>query len=65
VKFLNKLIMFILYVQRLDLCIDGYISSLHDEVKQMEPMMRNMWPKEPNEENMTNINIAQDSISQH
>jgi hypothetical protein len=65
VKFLNKLIMFILYVQRLDLYIDGYISSLKDEVKQMEPIMKSMWPKEYNEENMTNTNIAQDSIFQH
>lgn len=48
VKFLNKLIMDILIVQHTYLMADSYLYSLQDEIDQLEPLMRSMWPK-PNE----------------
>jgi hypothetical protein len=58
VKFLNKLMMFILYVQKLGLDIDGYINGLKEEVQQMEPMMQNMWIKPLDEDATIDINMA-------
>ncbi len=58
VKFLNKLMMFILYAQNLDLYIDTYINSLRDKVKQMESMMQTMWPNTDDEENNMNVSVA-------
>jgi hypothetical protein len=58
VKFLNKLMVFILYVQKLDLDIDGYINGLKEEVQQMEPMMQNMWINPPDEDATIDINMA-------
>jgi hypothetical protein len=62
VKFLNKLIMFILYMKSLDKCIDEYINNLSDEVKQMEPMMQSMFSKTDDEEKIRNINIGEGVI---
>jgi hypothetical protein len=45
VKFLNKFIMFILYVQKLDFHIDSYVNNLKDEVQQMPLLMQNMYIK--------------------
>jgi hypothetical protein len=37
--------------------IYGYINSLKDEIKQVEPMLKNMWPKIDDEETVVDINI--------
>ncbi|CAF2965966.1 unnamed protein product [Rotaria sp. Silwood2] len=63
VKFFNRLIMFILYAQNLHLHLDGYINSLTHEIKQMEPMMQNMWLRTDNNEDMNEVIIAQDVSS--
>ncbi|CAF4324041.1 unnamed protein product, partial [Rotaria sordida] len=52
VKFLNKLMMFLLYAQNLHLHLDYYVHSLKDEIKRMEPIMQSMWPRIDNEEDM-------------
>lgn len=44
VKFLNKLILDILSVQRTYLMADYYLYNLQDEIDQLEPLMRSMWP---------------------
>ncbi|CAF3153393.1 unnamed protein product [Rotaria sp. Silwood2] len=49
-KFFNRLMMCILYVQNVDMCIDSYISNFRNEIRQMEPMMQNMWLKTDDEE---------------
>jgi hypothetical protein len=48
VKFFNKLIMDLLIVQHTYLMADSYLYSLQEEIDQLEPLMRSMWPK-PNE----------------
>ncbi|CAF2817061.1 unnamed protein product [Rotaria sp. Silwood2] len=57
VKFFNKLMMCILYVQNIDMYIDGYISNLRHEIKQLEPLIQNMWPKPDPEEDIIDMNI--------
>ncbi|CAF0825308.1 unnamed protein product [Rotaria sp. Silwood1] len=59
VKFFNKLMMCILYVQNVDMSIDGYINALKQEIKQLEPMIQNMWPKSDPEENIIDTNITE------
>lgn len=44
VKFLNKLIMDILSIQHTYLMADYYLYSLQDEIEQLDPLMRSMWP---------------------
>jgi hypothetical protein len=44
VKFLNKLIMDILSIQHSYLMADYYLYGLQDEIDQLEPLMRSMWP---------------------
>ncbi|CAF5010885.1 unnamed protein product [Rotaria sp. Silwood1] len=60
VKYLNQLMMFILFAQNLHMEIDDYINHFKHEIKQMEPMMQSLWPGTDNENDM---NIAQDVIS--
>ena len=48
VKFFNKLIMDILSIQHTYLMADYFLYNLQDEINQLEPLMRSMWPK-PNE----------------
>ncbi|CAF4727241.1 unnamed protein product [Rotaria sp. Silwood1] len=60
VKFFNKLMMYILFAQKLHLEIDDYVDSLKDEIQQMEPMMQSMWPRTDDQENMHDMTIAQD-----
>jgi hypothetical protein len=45
VKFFNKLIRDIMFVQRTYLMADCYLYSLGHEIDQLEPLMRSMWPK--------------------
>lgn len=44
VKFFNKLILDILSVQRTCLMADCYLYCLQDEIDQLQPLMRSMWP---------------------
>lgn len=60
VKFFNKLIMCILYVQNIDMYIDGYIYALQDEIKQIEPLIQNMWPSANHEADMIELNLPED-----
>jgi len=55
VKFLNKLIMFILYTKSLNMNIDSYINGFKDELEQVEPMIQNMWSKSSDEETTTDV----------
>lgn len=45
VKFLDKLVQFLIHLLGVHLSIDGYINSLYDEVERMNPLMQSMWPK--------------------
>ena len=45
VKFFNKLIRDIMFVQRTYLMVDCYLYSLGHEIDQLEPLMQSMWPK--------------------
>ncbi|CAF5015661.1 unnamed protein product, partial [Rotaria sp. Silwood1] len=58
-KLFNILIMCILYVQNVDICIDGYISNFRSEIRQMEPTMQNMWLKTDDEEDNNDIIVDQ------
>jgi len=62
VKFLNKLMMLILYMQSVHRCMDEYINNLSDEVKQMEPIMQSMFSKKDDEEKIIDINIDEGII---
>lgn len=44
VKYFNKLIQFLLDLLEVHMLVDGYISDLSNEIEQMEPLMRSMWP---------------------
>jgi len=44
VKFYNKLIQDLLFVQRISFIADSYINGLTDEIQQMEPLIQSMWP---------------------
>jgi hypothetical protein len=44
VKFFNKLILDLLFMQRVIFMADTFISTLPDEIDQMEPLMQSMWP---------------------
>lgn len=44
VKFYNKLIRDLLFVQRVCFMAESYIYSLTDEIQQMEPLIQSMWP---------------------
>ena len=61
VKFLNRLMLYILFAENLHLHIDDYVDSLRDEVKQMEPLMQSMWPRAIDED-IVYIQIAKDII---
>ena len=56
VKFLNRLILFIFYVQKLHLDVDGYVNGLKDEIEQMPPLIQTMYIKSTAEEMTTDIN---------
>ncbi|CAF4554469.1 unnamed protein product [Rotaria sp. Silwood2] len=60
VKFFNRLIIFILFAQKLHLEVDDYVHSLKHEIKQMEPIMQSMWPKTDEEEDNNDVSIVQD-----
>jgi hypothetical protein len=53
VKFFNKLMLCILHMKNLHMFVYSYISHFKEEVKQMKPIMRNMWLKMDNEEIIT------------
>ncbi|CAF0981296.1 unnamed protein product [Rotaria sp. Silwood1] len=44
VKFYNKLIRDLLFVQRVCFMTESYINSLSNEILQMEPLIQSMWP---------------------
>jgi len=55
VKFYNKLIRDLLFVQRVCFIADSYINNLTDEIQQMEPLIQSMWPV-PNQSNNSDVN---------
>ena len=63
VRFINKLIMCILYLQNLDIYIDDYISGLREELQQMNPLAQNMWPVDHEASDMNDSRIEDDVIS--
>jgi hypothetical protein len=62
VKFFNKLILDLLFVQHTYLMADYYLYSLQDEIDKLEPLMRSMWPKpnalKMNQEKDMNMNLS-------
>jgi hypothetical protein len=58
VKFFDKLMLCILHMNNLHMFVYSYISHFKEEVKQMKPIMRNMWLKMDDEEIITDIDIA-------
>ncbi|CAF3323324.1 unnamed protein product [Rotaria socialis] len=45
VKFFNKLVLDLLFIQLACFNVERYMSNLQDEVDQMKPLMQSMWPK--------------------
>ncbi|CAF0759108.1 unnamed protein product [Adineta ricciae] len=62
VRFINKLIMCILYLQNLDIYIDDYISGLREELQQMNALAQNMWPVDHEASDMDDNRIEDDVI---
>ncbi|CAF3666549.1 unnamed protein product [Rotaria socialis] len=60
VKFFNKLMMCILYVQNIDMYIDGHICGLTHEINQLEPLVKIMWPKTDLEDEITDTILTED-----
>ncbi|CAF3400566.1 unnamed protein product [Rotaria sp. Silwood1] len=60
VIFFNRLVMFILFAQKIHLEVDDYIQNLKHEIEQMEPMMQSMWPKTDSDDDNNDMTIAQD-----
>ncbi|UJR27414.1 hypothetical protein I4U23_008704 [Adineta vaga] len=44
VKYFIELTAFLMHLLDVHLAVDGYINSLSDEIEQMEPLMKSMWP---------------------
>lgn len=57
VKFFSKLIRDLLAVQHTYLMSDCYLYSLQDEIEQLEPLMRSMWPKPDDPESILSKNL--------
>ncbi|CAF4226484.1 unnamed protein product, partial [Adineta steineri] len=62
VKFYSRLITCILYWKKLSACVDEYVDNLASELKQMNPLMQDMWPKPAEVEDITDINVAKKII---
>jgi hypothetical protein len=43
VKFFNKLVLDLLYLQRTSILVERYISNLDHEIDQMSPLMQSLW----------------------
>ncbi|CAF1302112.1 unnamed protein product [Rotaria sordida] len=54
VKFFNKLMRDLLFVQRVCFMTESYINCLTDEIEKMDPLIQSMWPisKQNNDTNM-------------
>ncbi len=63
VKFFNKLILDLLFLQRVCISVECHMSSLESEVDKMEPLMQSMWSKADKIDNMNynDIHIEADS----
>lgn len=61
VKFYNKLIRDLLFVQRVCFITDSYINNLSDEIQQMEPLIQSMWPLaiKTNDSNIHDVDMKQ------
>lgn len=44
-KFFSQLFFILLCIQRLTLFFDKYVANADDDLKQMDPLMRTMWPR--------------------
>jgi hypothetical protein len=65
IKFYNKLILDLLFLQRVSFVADSHINNLKLEIQQMDPLIQSMWPV-PNEANNSNINdVDMKSISRY
>ncbi|CAF0894733.1 unnamed protein product [Rotaria sordida] len=51
VKFLNKLVLDLLYLQRSCFTVERYMNNLGHEIDQMTPLVQSMWPKSENIDN--------------
>ncbi|CAF5041320.1 unnamed protein product [Rotaria sp. Silwood1] len=60
VAFFNRLVMFILFAQKIHLEVDDYIQNSKHEIEQMKPMMQSMWPKTDSDDDNNDVTIAQD-----
>jgi hypothetical protein len=54
VKFYNKLIRDLLFLQHICFITDSYINNLTDEIQQLEPLIQSMWPV-PSKSNSSKI----------
>ena len=50
VRFYNRLMLCIFHMKNLHMYVYDYINNFKEEIRQMEPIMRSMWPKEEEEE---------------
>ncbi|CAF0759143.1 unnamed protein product [Adineta ricciae] len=48
VRYFNRLVQFALYLLNVHLMVDGYITNMTEEIEQMEPLMKSMWPSAKN-----------------
>ncbi|CAF0874449.1 unnamed protein product [Adineta steineri] len=62
VKFYSRLITCILYWKKLSACVDEYVDNLASELKQMNPLIQDMWPKQAEVEDITDMNVPKKII---
>ncbi|CAF5016297.1 unnamed protein product, partial [Rotaria sp. Silwood1] len=60
VIFFNRLVMFILFAQKLHLEVDDYIQNFKDEIEQMDPIIQSILPQTDKEDH-NDVTIAQDA----
>ena len=52
-KFFNKVMLCIMHMKNLHMFVYDYINNFKEEIRQMEPLMRSMWPLTDPDEDMT------------
>jgi hypothetical protein len=57
-RFFNKLMLCIMHMKNVHMYVYDYINNFPDEIRQMEPIMRSMWPLKDAEEDFVNIDLA-------
>lgn len=62
VRYFNKLMLCILHMKNLHMYVYSYIHTFINEVKQMEPLMKSMWPL-PDDDEFTEVDIVVNEVT--